>query len=68
MIGIVLGRVSYAISLFNEDGLKELFDTAMRASTNLSSDEMSELCLVPGLGAQISNGSSHDKTIMLYEN
>ena len=61
-----LQRVNSVLFFFNEEALKELF--GLEADKSLSNDQMSELCLVLALGAQISNGGNDDKTIMWYEN
>ncbi|KAG8526647.1 uncharacterized protein KY384_008076 [Bacidia gigantensis] len=65
---LFLQRVNSIFYLFDEETLEPQFATAINKSSNISNEEMSEICLVLALGAQISNDSSDNTTIMWYEN
>ena len=66
LMEMFLQRVNSVLFFFSEEALKELLRLA--AYTILSNENMSELCLVLALGAQISNDMNDDMTIVWYEN
>ena len=61
-------RVNSIFFFFNEEDLEQRFRIVSERSAGLPNGEMSELCLILALGAQMRTGGNDDGTIMWYEN
>lgn len=67
-LSLFLDRVNSVFYFFDEGELERYFTMVSEATSSLSNEKMSELCLVLALGAEMSNGGNDDKAIMWYEN
>ena len=63
-----IARVNSVFFFFDEQALEQRFEILSEVSSSTLNSNMSELCLVLALGAQMSNGGNDDQTIMWYEN
>ena len=63
-----IARVNSVFFFFDEKALEQRFQMLSKGAPVVPKSDISELCLVLALGAQMSNGDNDDQTIMWYEN